>query len=123
MCFRERILLSNEPFKLEILDSIKTEPITMYSMVSRDESKPEPLWWDLCAGPHLESTGQVDPRAVELLSIAGAYWRGDEKLPVLQVRTLRPTEHNYCDDIVLVRCTVLHYGGMLVLIFMAGVPS
>lgn len=41
-------------------------------------------WWDLCAGPHVESTGKINWKAVELESVAGAYWRGDEKRPMLQ---------------------------------------
>lgn len=41
-------------------------------------------WWDLCAGPHVESTGNINRKAVELESVAGAYWRGDEKKPMLQ---------------------------------------
>lgn len=41
-------------------------------------------WWDLCAGPHVEFTGNIDRKAVELESVAGAYWRGDEKKPMLQ---------------------------------------
>lgn len=41
-------------------------------------------WWDLCAGPHVEYTGKINRKAVELESIAGAYWRGDEKKPMLQ---------------------------------------
>jgi hypothetical protein len=65
-----------EPFKLEILDSIKTEPITIYHI--GDE------WWDLCAGPHVESTGKIPKKAVALQSVAGAYWRGDEKREMLQ---------------------------------------
>ena len=36
---------------------------------------------DLCRGPHVEHTGQIPPMAVKLLSVAGAYWRGDEKKP------------------------------------------
>lgn len=73
---RTRILKQNEPYKLEILDSIKTEPITIYHI--GDE------WWDLCAGPHVESTGEIDARAIELQTVAGAYWRGDEKNAMLQ---------------------------------------
>ena len=73
---RERILAINEPYKLEILDSIKTEPITIYSVGGE--------WWDLCAGPHVENTGELIPRAIELESVAGAYWRGDEKNAMLQ---------------------------------------
>lgn len=41
-------------------------------------------WWDLCAGPHVDSTGNINKKAVELESIAGAYWRGDERKPMLQ---------------------------------------
>jgi len=71
-----RIREINEPYKLEILDAIKTEPITIYHI--GDE------WWDLCAGPHVESTGKLDQKAFELESVAGAYWRGDETKPMLQ---------------------------------------
>ena len=39
---------------------------------------------DLCAGPHVDSTKDIDPKAVKLLSVAGAYWRGDEKRPMMQ---------------------------------------
>ena len=71
-----RIREINEPYKLEILDAIKTEPITIYHI--GDE------WWDLCAGPHVESTGKLDQKAFALESVAGAYWRGDETKPMLQ---------------------------------------
>ncbi len=71
-----RIREINEPYKLEILDAIKTEPITIYHI--GDE------WWDLCAGPHVESTGKLDQKAFDLESVAGAYWRGDETKPMLQ---------------------------------------
>lgn len=73
---RTRIEALNEPYKLEILDAIKTEPITIYHI--GDE------WWDLCAGPHVESTKKIHPKAIDLESVAGAYWRGDEKRPMLQ---------------------------------------
>ena len=73
---RRRISLQNEPYKLEILDSIQSEPITIYHIGNE--------WWDLCAGPHLDSTGDLDSRGIELQSVAGAYWRGDEKNAMLQ---------------------------------------
>jgi len=73
---RKRIEAVKEPYKLEILDAIKEEPITIYHV--GDE------WWDLCAGPHVESTGKLPRNAIELQSIAGAYWRGDEKREMLQ---------------------------------------
>ncbi|TXG55484.1 hypothetical protein EZV62_020740 [Acer yangbiense] len=71
-----RITTIKEPYKMEILESIKEDPITIYHI--GDE------WWDLCAGPHVETTGNINKKAVELESVAGAYWRGDEKRPMLQ---------------------------------------
>ncbi len=71
-----RIREINEPYKLEILADIKQEPITIYHV--GDE------WWDLCAGPHLENTGELHPKAIALESVAGAYWRGDENKAQLQ---------------------------------------
>lgn len=75
--YRARILALNEPYKMEILDGIKTEPITIYHIGTE--------WWDLCAGPHVESTGKIDFKAIELQSVAGAYWRGNENNTMLQV--------------------------------------
>lgn len=71
-----RIREINEPYKLEILQSIKEEPITIYHL-GED-------WWDLCAGPHLENTSELHPKAIELESVAGAYWRGDSSKAQLQ---------------------------------------
>ena len=71
-----RIKEINEPYKLEVLADIKEEPITIYHLA--DE------WWDLCAGPHLENTSELTPKAIELESVAGAYWRGDENKAQLQ---------------------------------------
>jgi threonyl-tRNA synthetase len=72
----QRIQALGEPYKLEILADIKTEPITLYHLGDK--------WWDLCAGPHVENTGELDPKSIELESVAGAYWRGDEKNAQLQ---------------------------------------
>jgi threonyl-tRNA synthetase len=70
-----RIRAQNEPYKLEILAGI-TEPITLYTLGAD--------WWDLCAGPHVANTGDLNPKAFELESVAGAYWRGDENNAQLQ---------------------------------------
>lgn len=70
-----RIRAQNEPYKLEILEGL-SEPITLYSLGDQ--------WWDLCAGPHVENTGELHPKAFALESVAGAYWRGDEKRAQLQ---------------------------------------
>lgn len=73
---QSRIQQINEPYKLEILGDIKSEPITIYHLGNE--------WWDLCAGPHLENTSDLNPKAIELESLAGAYWRGDETKAQLQ---------------------------------------
>ncbi|WP_254449537.1 threonine--tRNA ligase, partial [Anabaena sp. UHCC 0253] len=73
---QRRIEAIKEPYKLEILEDIKQEPITIYHLGDQ--------WWDLCAGPHLENTSEINPKALELESVAGAYWRGDEKKAQLQ---------------------------------------
>lgn len=73
---QKRIKDINEPYKLEILDSIKEDPITIYHLGDQ--------WWDLCAGPHVETTAELNPKAIELETVAGAYWRGDVNNKQLQ---------------------------------------
>jgi threonyl-tRNA synthetase len=68
-----RSLFAEQPFKLELIDGIEDERLSLY--------KHGPFT-DLCEGPHVERTGQVG--AFKLTSIAGAYWRGDEHRPMLQ---------------------------------------
>jgi threonyl-tRNA synthetase len=68
-----RRLFASQPFKLELIDEIPEDSITIY------RSGP---FADVCRGPHVESTGKV--KAFKLLNIAGAYWRGDEHNPMLQ---------------------------------------
>ena len=70
-----KIRAQNEPYKLEILSGLQ-EPITLYTLGDQ--------WWDLCAGPHVENTKELNPKAFELESVAGAYWRGDETRAQLQ---------------------------------------
>ncbi|MEO3704030.1 threonine--tRNA ligase [Trichormus azollae] len=73
---QKRIERIKEPYKLEILADIKQEPITIYHLGEE--------WWDLCAGPHVKNTKDINPKAIELESVAGAYWRGDETKAQLQ---------------------------------------
>ena len=74
----------NEPYKIELLAAIpEGPPISRYFIGDPAKFEKQP-WWDLCAGPHLETTGDINPDAFALESIAGAYWRGDEKNPMLQ---------------------------------------
>lgn len=67
-----RIRAIDEPYKLEILESIvardPTAPITLYHIGEKEH----PMhWWDLCAGPHVETTGDIHPDAFDLESVAG----------------------------------------------------
>ena len=72
---KTRIEALGEPYKLEILEGLEP-PITLYHIADQ--------WWDLCAGPHVESTRKLHPKAFDLESVAGAYWRGDETKAQLQ---------------------------------------
>ena len=65
-----------EPYKVELIESIPgDEPLRMYWHGD---------WQDLCRGPHLQHTGQVPADGFKLMSIAGAYWRGDSDRAMLQ---------------------------------------
>lgn len=67
---------NDEPYKVELINSIPgDEPLRMYWHGD---------WQDLCRGPHLQHTGQVPGDAFKLMSIAGAYWRGDSNRAMLQ---------------------------------------
>ncbi len=70
-----RKMFAGQKFKLELLDAIpEGETVTIYNQGG---------FTDLCRGPHVESTKQLNADAFKLLSIAGAYWRGNEKNPML----------------------------------------
>ncbi|MBC7264208.1 MAG: threonine--tRNA ligase [Chloroflexi bacterium] len=69
-------LFANQPYKLELIAEMPSdEIISIYKNGS---------FTDLCRGPHVEHTGQIPADGFRLLNIAGAYWRGDEKRPMLQ---------------------------------------
>ena len=68
-----RRLFTAQPYKLELIDEIQDEKVSLYRQGS---------FVDLCRGPHVSFTGEI--KAFKLVSIAGAYWRGDEHRPMLQ---------------------------------------
>jgi len=68
-----RRLFAAQPYKLELIDEIPDEKVSLYQQGS---------FVDLCRGPHLSSTKEI--KAFKLTNIAGAYWRGDERYPMLQ---------------------------------------
>jgi threonyl-tRNA synthetase len=64
----------NEPYKVEIVESVEDPSVSLYA--TGDD------WIDLCRGPHVPRSSEI--KAFKLTQVAGAYWRGDEKRPMLQ---------------------------------------
>ena len=79
---------ADQPYKIELIEGLEAGGMDEYG--EPIEEKPEisiythDIFTDLCRGPHVESTKKINPKAVKLLNVAGAYWRGDEKRPMLQ---------------------------------------
>jgi threonyl-tRNA synthetase len=81
-------IFNEQPYKIELIEGLEQGEIDedgnpleekpVISIYQHDK------FVDLCRGPHVEHTGQINPSAVKLMSIAGAYWRGDEHNPMLQ---------------------------------------
>ena len=69
-------LFEDQDFKVELINEMpEDEVISIYT---------QDTFTDLCRGPHLEDTGEISENAFKLMSVAGAYWRGDENRPMLQ---------------------------------------
>lgn len=81
-------LFKDQTYKMELIEGLESGnldddgnptdervPITIYKSGK---------FTDLCRGPHVENTAQINPHAIKLLNVAGAYWRGDEHRPMLQ---------------------------------------
>lgn len=83
-----RQIFSRQPFKIELIEGLEKGGFDEYGEPL--DEKPEisiytqDTFVDLCRGPHVESTRQINEDAIKLLNVAGAYWRGDEKRPMLQ---------------------------------------
>ncbi len=82
-----RKLYADQPYKLELiqgleggLDEYGMEPVAKPIISTYRHNGFE----DLCRGPHVERTGQINPDAIKLMKVSGAYWRGDEHNPMLQ---------------------------------------
>lgn len=89
-----RFRAQGDPYKVELIEDLPGDaPITFYEQGGGDG------FTDLCRGPHVPSTGEIPPH-FKLMSVAGAYWRGDETRPMLQriygvaFRTAEELEHH-----------------------------
>ncbi|MBI3173364.1 MAG: threonine--tRNA ligase [Chloroflexi bacterium] len=82
-----RVVFKDQPYKLELIDGLEKGGLDEYG--NPLDTKPDislyrhDTFTDLCRGPHVENTKQINPAAVKLTSIAGAYWRGDENNKML----------------------------------------
>ena len=69
-------LFTGQDYKIELIKNLaENEQISIYT---------QGIFTDLCKGPHVKNTSELNPQAFKLLSVAGAYWRGDESRPMLQ---------------------------------------
>src|SRR4030065_2502157 len=81
-----RVIFKDQPYKLELIDGLEKGGSDEYGNPLRE--KPEisiyqhDAFVDLCRGPHVDNTGQINPSALKLTQVSGAYWRGDENNPM-----------------------------------------
>ncbi|GAH87841.1 unnamed protein product [marine sediment metagenome] len=67
-------IFKDQPYKLELIDELKEKKVKCYETGK---------FIDLCKGPHVKSTKEINPDSFKLTKIAGAYWRGSERNPML----------------------------------------
>ncbi len=83
-----RALFADQVYKLELIAGLEGGGFDEYGepLAGAPEISvyTQDTFTDLCRGPHVEHTGQINPAALKLLNVAGAYWRGDENKPMLQ---------------------------------------
>ncbi|MCC6957344.1 MAG: threonine--tRNA ligase [Anaerolineales bacterium] len=83
-----RSIFKDQPYKLELIDGLAAGGFDEYG--NPLDEKPEisiythGAFVDLCRGPHVDNTSQINPDALKLMNVAGAYWRGDEHKQMLQ---------------------------------------
>jgi len=82
-----REVFRDQPYKLELIEGLE-KGLGEHGMAEMEKTVITTYrhddFEDLCRGPHVEHTGQLNPNAVKLIKVAGAYWRGDERNPMLQ---------------------------------------
>lgn len=84
-----RELFKDQPYKLELIEGLAQGQYDEYGNKLPEDQRPKitvyqhDTFVDLCRGPHVEHTGQIKANAIKVMRVAGAYWRGDEKNPML----------------------------------------
>lgn len=83
-----RRIFEQQPYKLELIDGLEKGGFDEYGNALQEAAEisvyTHDQFIDLCRGPHVANTRQINPSALKLMSVAGAYWRGDERNPMLQ---------------------------------------
>lgn len=83
-----REMFKDQPYKLELIEGLEKGGIDEHGEPLQDRAEitvyQHDTFVDLCRGPHVENTSEINPQAIKLMSVAGAYWRGDEHNPMLQ---------------------------------------
>lgn len=83
-----RELFKEQPFKIELIDGLDSGGFNEYGDPLTEQVEisiyTHDTFTDLCRGPHVENTSRINPNAIKLMNVAGAYWHGDENLPMLQ---------------------------------------
>jgi threonyl-tRNA synthetase len=83
-----REVFEDQPYKQELIDDIVSGGVDEHGEPAEGEVELSIYrhgpFVDLCRGPHVENTREINPDAFKLLNVAGAYWRGDESRPMLQ---------------------------------------
>ncbi len=83
-----RQIFKDQSYKLELIDGLEQGGFDEYGEPLDEQPEistyTQDTFTDLCRGPHVENTGKINPDAIKLLQVAGAYWRGDENRPMLQ---------------------------------------
>ncbi|HEY84164.1 MAG TPA: threonine--tRNA ligase [Chloroflexi bacterium] len=83
-------IFADQPYKIELIEGLETGGVDEYGEALPAGETPvisiykHDTFADLCKGPHVENLGKINPKAIKLLNVAGAYWRGDENRQQLQ---------------------------------------
>jgi threonyl-tRNA synthetase len=81
-------LFAKQPYKVELIEGLEKGGTDEYGNKTSEppiiSTYKQDTFEDLCRGPHVASTSEINPAALKLMSIAGAYWRGDSNRPQLQ---------------------------------------